>query len=296
LGANFFCSRQFEETKRQINIIPTLVYQLSRLSRSFAEALLRANKFDSVDVFSKQMDDLFVAPWEKSRSKRSAELPPYLVIVDALDEIEGEEGSAFLRYLLETINDGHLRGLKFLITSRPNPELAKLCASFTSDTVCRLYDVPTETVEADIAKYLKAEPPALQDEPQISRLVENADGLFIATATMIRYLCPRPRMTKGEQLKLMSKLLLPTSGSTRGRSLVDEFYQQILWAAFRDLDDDLTHDHLNILHILLSTEERVSTSVAGRLLHDSNDSEDIANLVVDDLHAVLYIKDGRVVL
>ena len=53
LGANFFCSRQFETTRRRKYIIPTIVYQLARQSGSYAEALLRVNKPDSVDVVTK---------------------------------------------------------------------------------------------------------------------------------------------------------------------------------------------------------------------------------------------------
>jgi ABC-type dipeptide/oligopeptide/nickel transport system ATPase component len=53
LRASFFCSRQFEETRRQKYIIPTIVYQLAHQSRSYARALFEANKFGSVDVLSK---------------------------------------------------------------------------------------------------------------------------------------------------------------------------------------------------------------------------------------------------
>ena len=90
LGGNFLCSRQFEETRRQIHIIPTLVYQLRRKSRSYAHALHEADKFDSVDKLTKQMKDLLVGPWKQSESERHVELPPYLIVVDALDEIEGD--------------------------------------------------------------------------------------------------------------------------------------------------------------------------------------------------------------
>ncbi|KAF8666922.1 hypothetical protein AX14_006417 [Amanita brunnescens Koide BX004] len=39
LRATFFCSRQFEETRRQKYIIPTIVYQLAHQSRSYKHAL-----------------------------------------------------------------------------------------------------------------------------------------------------------------------------------------------------------------------------------------------------------------
>lgn len=293
LGAHFFCSRQFEETRRQKNILPTIVYHLSRRSRSYAHALLAANKFDSVDALSKQMKDLLVGPWRKSTKDRPPELPPYLVVVDALDEIDGNGGSAFLRDLLKTVNQGHLRGIKFLITSRLDPNLAELCSSFNSDSVCCLYDVPTTTVGNDITKYLEVKLPKLRGKPQLATLVEKADGLFIYAATIVRYLCPRSQMTKGEQLKLMKTLLSSTSGGNT-TSLIDDLYQQILLAAFRGLDDDLLQDRLKILHTLLCTEERVSTLVAARLVSDDPDMGEKAKLVIGDLHAVLYIKDDLV--
>ena len=62
LGGNFLCSGQFEETRQYSYIIPTLVYQLARKSRSYAHALHEADKFDSVDKPTKQMKDLLVGP------------------------------------------------------------------------------------------------------------------------------------------------------------------------------------------------------------------------------------------
>jgi len=139
LGANFFCSRQFRETRRRKYIIPTIAYQLARRSGSYARALLDwADKSDSVDVPAKQMKDLLVGPWQESAGESPRELRPYLIVVDALDEIEDSGGSAFLEELLKTFSQGHLRGLKFLVTSRPDPDLAALCSSFNANAVCLL--------------------------------------------------------------------------------------------------------------------------------------------------------------
>jgi energy-coupling factor transporter ATP-binding protein EcfA2 len=74
LQATFCCSRQFEDTRRQKYIIPTLVYQLARHSKSYARALLDADKFDSVEILTKQLQDLFVGPWQKSAGDRPRDL------------------------------------------------------------------------------------------------------------------------------------------------------------------------------------------------------------------------------
>ena len=299
LGGNFLCSRQFEETRRQIHIIPTLVYQLARKSRSYAHALHKADKFESVDKLSKQMKDLLVGPWQESEPRRHMELPPYLIVVDALDEIEADGGSMFLQGLLETINQRRLRGLKFLVTSRPDPRVAELCKTFSSEAVYRLQDVPIERVGLDITKYLQSKLPNFAGKPELKTMEQLADGLFISAATIVRYLTPRPRMVESEQRHLLSKLHDWQSFSPSGARrplLIDKLYQQIMCDAFSDLDDNLFNTRLRILHTFLTTFERTSASLAAALLPgiDATDATAIAVRVLEDLHAVLYCKDDQV--
>jgi len=64
--------------------------------------------------------------------------------------------------------------------------------------------------------------------------------------------------------------------------------------AFGGLDNNLIQDRLYALHTLLCTQERVSTSVAGELCSDDPEMAELVELVVDELHAVLYVKDDRV--
>ena len=106
LGGNFLCSRQFQETQSQTRILPTIAYQLAHKCESYANALHVANKFSTVnhDV-SSQIKNLLVGPWQLSQASRHPELPPYLIVIDALDEIKDDGGLAFLRVLLITIKE-----------------------------------------------------------------------------------------------------------------------------------------------------------------------------------------------
>jgi len=162
LGGTFLCSRHFEETRED------------------------AQNFDAVhhDVPT-QLRDLLVGPWQ---STRDPQLPPYLIVVDALDEIKDGGGSAFLQELLSVINEFDLRGFKFLVTSRPDPEVVTLCESFTSDAVCWLQKVPIKEAESDIRTYLKAKLSKLAGVSELAGLVRQADGLFIYAATAVKYL------------------------------------------------------------------------------------------------------------
>ena len=294
MGGNFLCSRQFEETRRQIHIIPTLVYQLARKSRSYAHALHEADKFDSANKLTKQMEDLLVGPWQQSESQRPVELPPYLIVVDALDEIEDGGGSEFLQSLLKAINERSLRGLKFLVTSRPDPGVVKLCETFSSKATCRLHDVPIERVGSDITLYLQSKLPNFAGKPELKIMRELAGDLFISAATIVRYLTPRADIAEPEQRELLNALheQQPSSPSDAPQPLlIDNLYQQIMCDAFSKLDVKLFNRRLRILHTFLCTFERTPVSLAAALLSESNET---ALAVLNGLHAVLQLKDDQV--
>jgi len=291
LGGDFLCSRQFEETKRRVYIIPTLVHQLARKSRSFANALHSTGNFDSIDKLSYQMEDLLVGPWHQSDNARRTEIPPYLIVVDALDEIEDRGGYNFLRELLDEVNSRKLRGLKFLVTSRTDPDLVELCDSFASKAVCRLQEVPTEEVESDIRTYLHVKLPALMSEAELVDVAKRAGGLFIYAATVVRYLTPRHKITLAEQRTLMKKLFSQSFASSSAHSHVDGLYKHVLQQAFSGLDGEILDSRLRILHTFLCTVERTPASVAADLL---SQPPEVAEAVLSELYAVLYAKDGQI--
>ena len=296
LGGNFLCSRQFEETREQTRILPTIAYHLARKCNSYADALHVADKFDAVNYdVATQLRDLLVAPWQQSEATRNPELPRYLIVIDALDEIKGDKGPAFLSDLLTAIKEYDLRGFKFLVTSRSDPDVIKLCESYVSKAVCRLQDVPIEEAKSDIEMYLKTELPIFAGSPELAELGQRAGGLFIYAATAVKYLTRRASITAREQtvmLKdLLSKSYKPASAS-KATFLIDELYRQIMCDAFSELEEELLTCRLRILYTFLCTAERTSTSIAATLVPDGED--EAARAVLRDLHAVLYKQDDRV--
>jgi hypothetical protein len=308
LGGNFFCSRQFEETRYENAIVRTLVYHLALKCRVFADALYRSGKFETVhhDVRA-QLEDLLVGPWRESypiMGNDSSIQRRYLVVIDALDEIEQQGGSSFLRDLLDVINDNPLPGLKFVVTSRPDPELVKHVESFDRKQTFRLQDVEKEEVQADIEKYLEASLPHCKGLNAMKRLLEFAGGSFICAATVVRHLTPtRPKLQPPEQKRLLGKMfpetVTPQSPqlSSKAAFLLDTLYLRILSDAFFDLEDDEFSTRLQILHTFLCTSEPVSASTATKLVCDDPDEVDpassfeftvVADDVVSQLHAVIY--------
>ena len=304
LAGNFFCSRQFEETRASKCIIRTIVYHLARICPSFANTLLGGSKtIDSVMVnrnVKVQLQDLLVKPWlESRRADTPTPAPNYLIVIDALDEIDGKGGSEFLGALLNVINKQRLPGLKFFVTSRSDPDLVADVDKFKQKHLYRLQDVEEVEVGADIKTYLNASLPNLATDV-VEKLVALAAGLFIYAATVVKVLGTWGR---SEQEQFLAELSATSSSSVSqpasdatSFTLLDKLYRQVLEKAFHRFNPPKSPkwvDRLKILHTFLSTFERTSTSVVSHLLFPS-DYTDVAEKLFSDLHAVLYAEHGRV--
>jgi len=300
LGGNFFCSRQFEETRLAKYIIRTIAYHLAFTCKPFADALHQTGNLITKDhSINTQIENLLVKPWPWKESDPSMPPQNYLIVIDALDEIDGNGGSDFLRNLLNVINKHRLPGLKFFVTSRLDPGLVADVEKFRRKHRYRLQDVKEEEVRGDITTYINANLPNPLDLSQVEALVVLSAGLFIYATTVVKYLetCGR-----SEQQDFLAELL-PTANSSTAQplsdatsfKLLDTLYLQVLRHAFREFIPKTSKwcKRLQILHTFLCTADGTSTSVIANLLFTS-DYTDVAEKLLSDLHAVLYTEDGRV--
>ena len=184
---SFFCSRQLDSKNSKL-LITTICRDLAELFSSFASELLPVLEGDSKLVCAKlplQMEKLFANPWKASLSHRECLQVP-IVVVDALDE--SDCGTEFLKELLDAVDLGKLSGIKFLVTSRPEPTLFHLCKLFPPNAVCKLHEIDVSNVQKDIEKYLFSALPDLKDEPNLVKLASQAGGFFIYAATAVRFI------------------------------------------------------------------------------------------------------------
>jgi hypothetical protein len=147
---------------------------------------------------------------KQARLAESSKPARFLVVIDALDETDGQGGSEFLRDLFDVINKHRLPGLKFFVTSRSDPDLVSRVGSFEDRHSYRLEEVPIDETQADIMTYLNANLPHFAGD-DTAQLVTLAAGLFIYAATVVKHL---GRHTPGGQRKLL-KELLANSKSTK---------------------------------------------------------------------------------
>ena len=233
---SFFCSRQLDSKNSKL-LITTICRDLAALFSSFASELLPVLEKDSNIAQARlplQMEELFTNPWKASLSQREC-LPVPIVVVDALDECD--RGTEFLKELLDAVDLGELSGIKFLVTSRPEPMLFDLCKSIPLNAVCKLHEINVSNVQKDIEKYLCSALPDLKDEPDLIKLASQAAGFFIYATTAVKFISPpqHPRSVqeKREQLQNLLNSWPVLSGGSE-QLAVDELYEKILGDAFSD--------------------------------------------------------------
>jgi hypothetical protein len=153
------------------------------------------------------------------------------VVVDALDELEGDEDEDnFLHHLISKIDEheDHLRGLKSFVTSRRDPRIIEAADTLPPTVMYRLEEVPTSTVDGDINRYLQVLLPLLPHD-QLRRLADHASGLFIYAATAVRFIIPAPPFSiQNERLQTLLEAWPDKSRRGAEGLLVDRLYEEIL--------------------------------------------------------------------
>ncbi|KAJ7867817.1 hypothetical protein B0H13DRAFT_2064998 [Mycena leptocephala] len=198
LGASFFCSRNDEKARSRTSIIPTIVRQLLPISRPFARSVGNVHIDLVIPASTRHIDELLVQPWLQAMASPVEERPPLVVVIDALDEIEGStQGPHLIKQLVKAVSASGttLRGLKFLLTSRPHPGIVAECSAIASSAVYHMKEIaPREAIE-DVRRFINAELPELPPERRdgiptpiqqvkcLDRLGENGLGLVALDGT-----------------------------------------------------------------------------------------------------------------
>ncbi|KAG6887927.1 hypothetical protein C0995_011538 [Termitomyces sp. Mi166 len=223
---SFFCSHQLDSGKSGL-LLPTICRRLCDHSSSYAAAVVAALEQDSElasATLNVQLEQLLIQPWKANAAKRQG-LPCPLIVVDALDE--NPRGFDLLKGLLKAVEAKRLEGLKFFITSRTDPEISALCATFPPDAVCFLQNISRNSTQNDIRLYLKESLPSVESA-LLEKLTEGANGLFIYAATVVNLVIGQNGSTVDEQAMVLEKILSQTSDSDVSMGL-NQLYNQILW-------------------------------------------------------------------
>ena len=299
LGASFFCSRNNEKARSRASIIPTIVRRLLYVKRSFAHSFRDVDLDDVIAASSRHVDELLVQPWLRAMGSPSEGQSPLVVVIDALDEIEGnDQGPELVKQLIHAVSasEKRLRGLKFFVTSRPHPGILEECSSIERKAVYRMEQIAPDAAIEDVRRFVNAE---LGDLPRLRRekIVTNSAGLFIYAATVARYVCPPRSKTKPspiQQEKRLDNLEKTGFDSVAPEStpefLITSLYKALISDVFDD-DGQEVETSKRVLYAVVTTRRPLTVLDLTPLIFDTGDKED-KQAVENSLtlfYAVLYV-------
>lgn len=200
--ASYFFSRSVAERRRLSSIIPTIAYQLA-LHPELRGPILDAFKSHPDAPFLSmhfQIKFLLVEPLERVKK---APINPILIVLDALDECDkdqGKEGGDLIPLLAQHIPLLPAK-IRLFVTSRPEPSIRTMfgvdAVHRFSDTVI-LHNIEESIVQKDISAYLSDQLGNLararhwdDDWPtssDIQQLVYQCGSFFIVASTFVKYI------------------------------------------------------------------------------------------------------------
>ncbi|CCO33531.1 Vegetative incompatibility protein HET-E-1 [Rhizoctonia solani AG-1 IB] len=294
LGASFFCSRTIPECRQVKNIIPSIAYQLARFSVPFRCAL--ANVLDQdpdahIRSLNIQYQKLIVEPLAGVESSLPLD---FIVVIDALDECDNEHSvSKILDLLLSTT---HITPIRFLISSRPEKEIARKMAGRLDrhdDARLVLHDLDSSMVKTDIERYMRDELKGIPlTEKHWPKIMERCGLLFIYASTTCRYI------KNAYEMKTLAKALNTITRTASmpmehgDENVIDELYKTVLDTAFgrpglNQADKRTMKDVLDMA--VCAVEPMTLNAMAGLL---SLEGADQVDALLRPLRSVLNVSKG----
>ncbi|KAH7339068.1 WD40-repeat-containing domain protein [Rhizoctonia solani] len=253
LGASFFFTRSSADCRRMTRVVPTIAYQLAQFSTRYRSALSKALG-QNADIGSKHVLTQFeVLLKEPLQDMKDAIADHLLVVIDGLEECEDRNGVGRIIDTLCQCAEGV--PLKFLITSRPDPEIyAKLSLHRQLREVVHLDEIEESVVQTDIELYLKEELEFLfLGSFEMEQLVQRSGIFFIYAATLVRYIASGKRNV--DPRKRLYAILEVAPDATQWRSPVDALYTVVMKTA---LEAGKPEDIWNVLRTVLLAHEPVN--------------------------------------
>ena len=317
LGASFFFSRGGGDVSHAGKFFTTIAWQLAKTSPALDRHICEAIA-DHKDIASQTLRDQWNQLIFRPLSKLKAG-PPYsslVLVIDALDECEGDNDIRLILRLLAEADGLKTKRLRIFVTSRP--EIPIRFGFRTMPEILHhdlaLHKISRTTLDRDISIFFRDKFREIRDDfgnlptdwpgdQKIRLLVKQADGLFIYAATMCRFIKDDEQWPPQDLLGL----LVRDNGSSPPPELkhditcgsptreLDEMYTRILQHSFRKVGE--RHDKKNLADIfkqvigsLTILYEPLSAASLSKLL---SVRQEVVDVRVRHLHSVLIVPDGE---
>jgi hypothetical protein len=307
--ASFFFKRGGGDLARSRKVVSTIAFQLatrSRLLGSFICEALRENPNvgDSASL-SQQYDKLLLRPLQQARQS-AKHLPPFVVVLDVLDECDDlNDVRLLLRLLSDTRNMTDL-GIRVLVTSRPEIpiRLGFRNMKHIAYRELALHDVPRAIVDQDIKKLITHElvqvraerklPGSWPGNDKIEIITRDTDGLFIYAATVCLYINGPWQVSPRERLEQVCQARGVKQKSTEA---LDGMYLIVLTSSMKgdfsaEEEGNFTTRLRKIVGSVVLLYDNLSAEELARLLFlNAPTGRMIVQQTLDSLHAVFDVPE-----
>jgi Heterokaryon incompatibility protein (HET) len=307
--ASFFFKRGGGDLGRSQMVISTIVYQLAMRSRLFGgfvcDALRDYPNLGESASMSQQYDKLLLRPLQRFRQS-ATQSPPFIVVLDALDECDDLND---IRLLLRLLGDTqHLASLGFRVLATSRPEIPIRLGFHEMKHIAyhelALHNVPRAIVDQDIEKFVRHElfqikaeralPGSWPGEDKIRIITTRADGLFIYAATVCRYVNGPRQVSPSVRLEQVCR---GSGAMHKPTAALDLMYSIVLNSSMKNYFSG-KEEHQDVMRL-----RQVVGSVI--LLFDNLSAEELARLLfpsqltgglvvqetLDSLHAVFDVPE-----
>jgi len=315
LAASFFFSRGGGDVGSAGKFFTTVTRQLGDISpalrRHICVAITEQKEIAS-QTLRDQWNQLILRPLSKldTTSLQSS----LIIIIDALDECEGDNDIRSLLQLLAEAKNLKSIPLRIFLTSRPETPIRlgfrTMPAILHHDLV--LHDVPRIIVDSDISVFLRvkfreigSDSGYLPDWPgdkTIEYLVQKANGLFIYAATVCSFINTNDQWSPRHLLEVF---LPPREGSNHSKNLprripstsptaeLDTIYTQILKHSIKGVREEkdkeqLSKDFKLVIGSIVVLSGPFSPAALGKLLELDQEAIDLR---LRHLRSVLNVPD-----
>ncbi|KAI9147312.1 Vegetative incompatibility protein [Paramyrothecium foliicola] len=302
LGASFFFKRGEADRGNATKFMTTIARLLADREPRLAPILMSTIEKDSTisgSATQEQFQKLIFEPLSKITLSC-----PLVLIVDALDECEGDDKIKTIIHLFTRIQSQQTPWLKVFMTSRPDLPI-RLGFSKAQGTYQDfiLHEIRSGIIEHDISIFLEHQFRSIRDdynltvvetplpldwpgEPRMKALVDLAKPLFISAATACRFIS---EPSHGHPDKLLEEILAYKGKSAT--SGLDATYlpilnRQIVGIQSKRKKEEVVQQLRKLVGIIITLESPLSSSALAGLLN-------IPQVIIVDqlkmLHSVLQV-------
>ncbi|KAM6503307.1 hypothetical protein JOM56_000250 [Amanita muscaria] len=276
LGASFFFAHANAECSDPNLFFSTIAYQLSRFVPDLRQHIIdgvRGHPSPQNASISTQFEEFILTPLCKLSNGPARE--PIIVVVDAFDECsDPRKASEILELISAKIPRSPLR-LKFLITSRPEPEIRSILhpdIHRISRSFDLLRDVNASSTDEDIKRFLRFhlgrigkeyDLPSWPRDVDVEGLAQQAGGLFIFAQTAIELVRDKDVMDPESQLAMLKNI--GTNGAPAFN--LNALYLRILQKAMPETATTMVQDRvITIIHAIVGLRAPLALCAIERLL------------------------------